>query len=481
MLSLKTTLLSLNIALAASFSGHALAQSASNGETTQVSDTQTLQAESLFHVYQLAVENDPTLKAAKASLRSQEEVANAARGLLLPQVGAEVSSADVKENSLAIAGDLDYNREGWQVQASQTLFDLSAWYQFQGSKQLSKQAQLDFTTSQQDLIARTIKAYLQVLRAYENLASSLAEEAAIKQQLDQTQQRFDVGLVPITDVHESQAAYDLAKVSRLTNEGALDVAYEGLSLLTGYQHYNIARVSEDLPIIKPVPADRDSWVQLAKDGNLQLQAALEATQGAQFAYKSAKAKHYPTITASIGKSDYDLSGDVSGSAGEFNTTNETLAVRLQVPIFTGGTVSANRRKALADYDRAREQMFGLERNVVQKVRAQHIALMTNIQQVAARKQSIVSAQSALEATEAGYNVGTRNIVDVLNVQRNLYSAQRDYANAKYDYLQSRVDLKQASGLLSPADIETINRWLVDEPATLNQALKSLDTDYKTKN
>lgn len=459
----------------------ALSISATAQNNGQQPDEQTPPAfasETLFNIYQAAVENDPVIKAAEATLRSEQEIAEGSKALLLPQIGAQISTSNTEEKLAALGSSVsaaDYNRKGWQVTATQALFDLGAWYQFKGGSKLSSKARTNFAESQQGLIARTIEAYFQVLRAYENLESSLAEEAAIKQQLDQTQQRFDVGLVAITDVHESQAAYDLAKVARLTNEGALSISYEALGILTGNSHYQIAKVSEELPIIAPTPSDRDSWVNMAKEGNLQLMAARDATQASEYAYRSAKAEHYPTLSAGISKSDYDLE-DVTGLEG--TQESETVGITLNIPIFTGGAISANRRKAAADYDVAKESLNGLERTIVQQTRAQHIALMTNIQQVAARKQSIVSAQSALEATEAGYNVGTRNIVDVLNVQRNLYNAERNYANARFDYVQSRVELKKAAGLLSPADIDTINRWLEDKPATLNEALRSLDSNYK---
>ncbi len=441
-------------------------------------------AENLDEIYQLAVENDPVMRSAEASFRSQKEVKKFAFGSLLPQVAGEVfyndqdssvelpasdeetSGEDVVEGVAASIDTQKTQELGWQVGLKQKLFDLSSWYTFKSSQRLTESAEAEFISNQQSLVARTIEAYLNILKAQDNLASSVAEETAIKQQLDQTQQRFDVGLVAITDVHESQAAYDLAKVSRLVNQGALEVAYESLSLLTGRPHANIQTLSSALPISLPEPSERDEWVNLAQHGNLELQQARQAAEAAKYAAKATKAGHYPTLSASVLHRESDKDGEQYGKTID-GTSFETdsFSLNLVIPIYTGGSVSAARRQAYADYDQARETLAGAERGITQQVRAYHIAVLTHIQQVAARKQSITSNESALEAIQAGYNVGTRNVVDVLNAQRNLYAAQRDYANARYDYILSMIDLKKAAGLLTPADITALNQWLTTEQVT----------------
>lgn len=424
-------------------------------------------AENLQDIYQLAVENDPIMRAAEASYRSQQEVKNRSLGMLLPKIGAEVSYTDY-DNELTStdpivngAKTVKTKTTGWQIGLEQKLFDLSSWYSFKSSKNLSESAEAEFKSNQQLLISRTIKSYLDILKANDNLTSSIAEETAIKQQLDQTQQRFDVGLVAITDVHESQAVYDLAKVARLVNQGALEIAYESLSLLTGQAHQNIQILSPSLPISVPEPASRDEWVKLAQSGNLDLIQARQATESAKYAAQATKAGHYPVVTASLMHSENNIDGEqytqnIDGAEEETNI----IQVRLAIPLYAGGAIGATRRQAYAEYDRAKETLAGAERSVTQQVRALHIAVLTQIQQVAARQQSITSTESALEAIQTGYNVGTRNIVDVLNAQRNLYAAQRDYATARYDYIQRVIDLKKAAGLLSPSDITSLNQWMI---------------------
>lgn len=444
----------------------------------------TSQADTLLDLYQAAQQNDPVLKAAEAKLRSELESSKDVQGYLLPQIGLTHSYSERdhtldSDNILLDAGQ-EYTLKGTTtvISISQTLLNFTQWYAYKGGQSYSEQAEAEFANTEEDLIARTTSAYLNVLRAHDNLASSYAEESAIKHQLDQTRQRFDVGLVAITDVHESQAAYDLAKVARLANEGALETAYEALTVLTGQRYTGLATLAEDMPVTPPAPTERQAWVDMAETNNLQLKQARKAVDTAEYKAKATKAGHYPTLTASynrevrVGTQDYP--NNLSYNADVDEELTETVAITLQMPLYSGGRVSAARRQAYADYDQARESLTGAERTIIQQTRALHIAVLTQIQQVAARKQAITSAQSALEAIEAGYNVGTRNIVDVLNAQKLLYQAHRDYANARYDYIEALFDLKKAGGVLTPADIEALNQWMVPErPATQETAHNSL--------
>jgi len=463
------------------------------------------QAANIYQVYQDAVANDPENRAAQATLRAEQEGKKAALGQMLPQIGFEISyndqEQDTNQPSFFLGNTLDQVYINQSIAVTQKIFDLGTWYQFKGASKLSEKAELDFRQNEQELISRTLEAYLAILRAYDNLSSSLAEEAAFKQQLDQTRQRFDVGLVAITDVHESQAAYDLAKVNRLANQGILETSYEGLTLLTGKVYPSVELISDTLPILDPEPVERKAWVKMASENNINLKAATLAADAAQYNYKQAASQHLPTINASYTYNERFInSGELSnpsyqpdpnrtnydpisvidendweqtfGDLPEFETS--TLSITLQVPIFSGGTISANRRKAFANYDAAKEQLNGLVRSVVQQARASHISVQTQIQTVAARKQAITSAQSAVDAIEAGYQVGTRNIVDILDAQRTLYNAERDYSKARYDYIQALFDLKEAAGLLSATDIQSLNEYIMlDKPATEAAAFGSL--------
>ncbi len=252
-----------------------------------ITGVQQASAENILEIYQDAVNNDLVMRAAKAELRAGQENANIALGSLLPQVGItgnytdSDSSNENPNNSVVAIIDTTRVSSSWNLVLQQALFDMNKWYTFKASQKLSEQAEITFNQNQQDLIVRTTRAYLDVLRSHNNLESSVAEEKAVKQQLDQTQQRFDVGLVAITDVLESRAIFDLAKVSRLTNEGVLETSYEGLTVLTGRTYSHIQPLSEQLPVALPSPLERSAWQELAIQGNLDLKKPLPSSSTEQ--------------------------------------------------------------------------------------------------------------------------------------------------------------------------------------------------------
>ena len=442
-------------------------------------------SDSLSDIYQAAVQNDPTMRAAEAEFRAQSESKNMARGALLPQLtlDAGVMYADndtkTKKPSDPFIKATGTNRTyGTQMNAgltlTQQLLNIGSWYNFKSGKELTKQAELQFIDNQQDLISRTVTAYFDVLRSQSNLESSVAEEKAMKQQLDQMQQRFDVGLVAITDVNEAQAAYDMANVGLIANQGRLQIAYQALSILTGSQHDSINNLADNFPVVSPEPADMQEWVQLAMQNNPSLKLAESGVSAAEYQAKAAKAGHYPILALQGKISTSNTNGkresttiDLGGGGGlvekklnsEVDQDTWSVGIGLSMPLYSGGAVGAKRRQAYAQYDMAKEQTVGAERMVTQQTRSQFIAALTTMQTVAARKQAIVSTKSALDAIQAGYNVGTRNIVDVLNAQRNVFAAERDYANARYDYITSMIDLKYSAGILSPEDIHGLNQWI----------------------
>ncbi|WP_372749839.1 TolC family outer membrane protein [Litorivivens sp.] len=435
--------------------------------------------ESLSEIYELALQNDATLKAAEATYRANLETENITRAALLPQVSGNArysrSESEIEQGPNPTRGtttpinlDLDTDNTTLSLSLNQSIFDLPSWFTFRSGKLISKQAEAQLAADQQDLIVRVAQSYFGVLRAYENLEAARAEERAAKRQLEQTQQRFDVGLIAITDVHEARAVYDNTVAQRLTFEANLGTAYEALSVLTGRSHSEIARLSEEFPITDPTPADRAEWVNFALKNNHQLRAALYRMQSSQKTAEAKKWEHLPSVTGSINYQDSDAENEYAAAAGSFSTDDLTETVvyqiDLNVPIFSGGGVSATRRQAYEQYNAALQQKLNTQRQIVQQTRSLHLTVGTDVQRIKARKQNIVSAQSALDATKAGYEVGTRNIVDVLQSQRSLYAAIRDYANTRFDYVLNMLRLKQQAGTLSPDDIYMLDKWLLAEQA-----------------
>jgi len=434
---------------------------------------QTSAADSLSDIYQSAVQNDPVMRAARANLNADREIKNINRAALLPQLSAsgEYRESETNDDSRSIfiiegqtlssvsQGLIDSSGTSYNVSLSQAIFDMPSWYNFQSGKALSQSAQAQFSADQQSLIIRVSEAYFTVLRAHDNMETRKAEERAIQRQLEQTKERFEVGLLPVTDVHEAQAAFDNATVNSLEARGALNIAFEGLAVLTGKDHQVLAGLTEKFAVSNPEPLNNEDWVAFAVNNNFQLRAA---ELGSDAAYNKAKAVAAARLPKIAGRASYfesDSDGIRYESAFDSLQDGHAFSVSVTMPIWMGGGLDAQRRQAKHRAIQSKENYSAAKRNTVQAARSLHQLVMTNAARVKARKQAITSADSALEATQAGYEVGTRNIVDVLIAQRAVYQARRSYANARYDYILSMMGLKEVAGQLSPDDIFELNAWL----------------------
>ena len=448
-------------------------------------------AESLQDIYEIAVIQDPVIAAARATYRADAEARNQGRAGLLPQVSARASYSD-STNDLNQFGTVSVNgaeiprsennrtkpdTESYAINLSQALFDLPAWYSFQRGKNITASAEAQFAADQQNLILRVSEAYFNVLRAFDNTETRDAEQRAIQRQLEQTRERYEVGLVPITDVHEARAVFDEAAVNSLESRGALRIAFEQLQVLTGRRHRVLAGLGAQFAASTPQPTESDAWVDFALDNNFRLKVAMLTKQAAGNNAKAQRYQHLPKLSLSMGyqKSDSDgtqtgvsyQAGVPAGSSADSltfdrDTDGSSVQLNLSMPIYSGGILHSQRRQSAHRADSAQQNLIAARRNTVQSARSAHQSVMTNAARVDARQQSIVSAQSALKATQAGYEVGTRNIVDVLVAQQAVYRARRNFANTRYDYILSMMRLKQVAGQLSPDDIYQLNAWLQPE-------------------
>lgn len=452
----------------------------------------SLQADSLRDIYELALENDAQLKAEEAVYLARREVENLGRSQLLPQVSTAYSYQDSEidtdgkgpifgESGISIedtSSNLDIDTDGYTVSLRQAIFDLPAWFGFKSGKEVTKEAEATFASNQQNLIVRVVEAYLLVLRAQDNLAASQAQERAFERQLEQTQQRFEVGLIAITDVYEAQAARDLSQVERIVDENNVSVALERLSVLTGQRHSNLDILKEDFKIRPPDPIDRAAWVDFALANNFQLKAAGYREEAARQTAKADKLEHAPKVSGGYDYSDFDTNGSRSVkpdtgivSPPDGSDEQHVWQISVNLPLYSGGAISANRRASAQEFNAAREERINLTRNTVTNTRSLHMTVVSDVSRIAARKQSIISSKSSLDATQAGYEVGTRNVVDVLNAQNTLFSAERDYANSRYDYIINMLRLKEQAGLLSPEDVIRLESNLEPAPPPTATAAK----------
>ena len=434
-------------------------------------------AANLADVYQAALQNDPVLGAAKDTYFARKEAVPQARSALLPLANASGYTAwnerDYPNAKIANPApppatfgipDDNYNEHTWQAGLTQPIFHADSYFNYQGAKSRVKGADFDYQSSQQNLIVRVVQAYLDILRAQAAVESSQAEEDAVRRQLEQVQQRFDVGLVAITDVLDAKAAYDNAAVVRIQAQGDQNIFFETLSTLTGSRYNEIDRLAENLPIRDPDPVDAEAWVKLALDTNLNVKSAREQVDAAREDLRARESGHLPTVDAIASYNQYrsDAFGFLSPTTGgTISDRTNTAVYRLafSLPIYQGGYTQSRVREArelvLQSEDNLRNREWSVKRDTYNLVSA----VSTDVVRVSARIRAIKSSESALEATQTGYEVGTRNIVDVLQAQQRLYLSQFDYADSRYNYVRDLLLLKQVSGTLSPDDVGRLNAFI----------------------
>ena len=425
-----------------------------------------ISSESLLDIYNEALENDPTYKAAEYSYLADKELKVQGRAALLPSI---TLSGSTNWNEYYQNKELQqqYNSFSTSARVTQPLFRLDTWFQYRQSKSLTDAAEADFAFEQQNLLVRTAELYFGVLRAIDNLNAAISEEKAIKKQLDQAKQRFEVGLSAITGVQEAQLAFDLSKASRIRTEGSLYSARESLNALIGREIFSLNELGDGLLIDLPTPSSKETWVELALENNYQLKAAYLRKKAAKSSARSVASNHLPKIDIVGSQSEsetnqFNYEGfniDGQGIPVPSVTGRRNYAIQLSMPLFQVGAVNSRRKQAYSQYERANENTLFTERRIIQEVRSQFSNVLTLVANVNAQKQAVISATSALEATQVGYRVGTRNVVDLLQAEKNLYSAEKNLANAKYDYILANLRLGLASGTITPADIVKINNLL----------------------
>jgi len=462
-------------------------------------------SENLLDVYQAAVKSDPLIREAEARRLAALEAKPQARGLLFPQISvggdAYTASADTQGfqrqfrevvdpltgESSVVAVSVPYTNStdtdslwSYDAQLTQTLF---RWDQWQRLKQADSQvalAEANYRAAQQDLMVRVSTRYFDVLAADDTLAAAQATLEAVNRQLEQAEKRFEVGLIAITDVQEARAAHDSATAGVIAAKRALASAQEFLRELTGEAYAQLVKPLEEMPLDQPQPFDEQAWVDQALEQNLNVVAARLGVDIAKTNVKIAQSGHMPTLDfyARYGESASDAESLTRVPAefqdpnlppqsfpADLDRTDDQVGIRLNIPIFTGGVTRSQVREQTYLHRAERERLEGAVRGAERQTRDSYLGVLAEKARVTALKQAVKSNQTALEATEAGFEVGTRTTVDVLDARRRLFEAQRDYSRSRYDYLINLVRLKSAAGVLVPEDLTAINGFLTT-PAPL---------------
>jgi outer membrane protein len=418
--------------------------------------SESLLAQNLVDVYQLAEQNDARLKITQANYQATAESLPLAISTRRPQINLSVQQS-IKESDNSGTGSNTNESLGYTLSLTQTIYNAKTSAQVDSTEALVHQAAANLKVAEQDLVIRVATSYFAILSAQDGVKFARAEQNAIARQLEQAQKRFEVGLIAITDVHEAQALYDRSLAQFLLAENQLDSAFQALQVMTAQPPSSIlAELGDQLTLIIPHPADIQAWVDTSLLNNQTLEAALAASRAAKFELDRQSRGSYPTVDLNA---SYNGSRTDDDSLGDFNQDDLSLMLQLNIPLFTGGRIRATRQQAASNYLSAQNTALLQNRLTTQQTRIAYLGVVSGIGQVRAFKQALNSSTTALKATEAGFEVGTRTSVDVLVSLRETFRAQRDYSSARYDYLINTLKLKQAAGLLSPDDLTAINRWL----------------------
>ncbi|MED5240046.1 MAG: TolC family outer membrane protein [Pseudomonadota bacterium] len=431
----------------------------------------SVNAANLVDVANAAWSYDGTWRAARMNWNADQELLVQGRAALFPSVNASYGVYDNDREIKDLNFDESYDSEMTTVTLAQPLFRVDAWYGYKEAKSSTDIAHANFEQARQDFVLRVAQGYFGVLRAWDNWVSAKAEEKAIGRQLEQTQERFDVGLVPATDVEEAQATYDLTQVNLIVARQQYEIARDQLETLTGQQWETLAELKEELPMEGPQPAVMDDWIEKAKAENPQVLAALYNTELTDNTAKRQLGTMMPQVQLVAQYQNSNLyPDDNSAAAGAGSGLNSTdtrqIGIEVSMPLFQGGGLNSRRKEAYLRADAAVHQYDQTLRNAVQQTRNAYRTVEADALRIKAREQAIRSTRSALDATQSGYEVGTRNVVDVLNAQRALFAAERDYANARYDYIVDSLTLKSSTGDLHQGDLASVNQWL-SSSETLN--------------
>jgi outer membrane protein len=436
-------------------------------------------ADDLMQIYQEARSSDPTLAGAEATKLSTDENVDQARAQLLPQIAAALSftratggnnsASFVPDpvsggNELVLATSTTSYQRSLGTTLDQSLVDVSRWTALKSSKYSAEAGAATYDAAQQQLLINTAQVYFSVLTALDALKFADANEKALNRQLEQAQQRFEVGLAAITDVNDAKAQHDAAVANVISAQNAVDQARETVRQLTNKEPGEFRKLREDLPLDHPNPDDPKAWVELATRQNPSLSSASFQVEAANQNINTARAGHLPVLNAQLSYARSPTWGDTDFRGGTFHDSSDpkwgsSIGVTLSVPIFTGGAVQSRVRQAIYTRDFAQDQYELVRRQVEAATRNNFRSVIAGASEVEATKAAVVSAQSSVEATQAGYEVGTRTIVDVLISQQTLLQAQSSYSQARHTFVIDGLLLKQAAGVIEVKDLELINALL----------------------
>ena len=439
---------------------------------TTCAPTVCIAGSDLMSILEAAEQMDPEYREAQsAALAVAEGVPQARADLWLPTLSFSAGTSRLRQDietasGFGTGGQISFTTQNFRINLSQPIYHHDRFIALKQADHRVRQAQLEVLFARQELMIRVAERYFEVLAAQDNLAFANAEKESLMSQLEQAQQRFDVGLIAITDVQEAQAGHDRALASEISARNEVENANEALREVTETYYDDLSSLGESMPLVVPEPEDIEAWTDNALNNNLELSAAVVASNIAQKEIRRQHTQHFPTLDVT-GSHGWNEQG---GRFGSTSVTQGDIGIEFNMPIFEGGRTMSSTREAQHDHQAAVERLEQTKRAVYRQTREAFLGVISEISSVKALRQAVVSSQTALESTQAGFEVGTRTAIDVVAAERGLSEAKRDYARARYDYILETLRLKQAAGSLQPDDIAIANSWLADTPAERDEAL-----------
>lgn len=429
-------------------------------------------AEDLSTILNLAIEADPTIKEAEATKLASLELLPQARAQLLPTVAANAGTTYTNSNNQLLGR---YNTFTYGATLSQQVLNIANWLKYQQADESVKSAVASYEDAKQDLIIRVTQQYFNILKALDDLNFAKAESKAFSQHLAETRQKFKAGVIAITDVNEAQAKYDSAVAQEISSINELSNQKEIMGEITGVPAKDISILKYNISLHPPQPNNIEYWVETSVKENFLIQSKNFDVEAARKNKEVQRAGHYPTIQA-----DGSTAKAKSAPPSPVKANTNTIGLTLTIPLFSGGSITSKTRQAAHQYELAIQQSLEAKRKVISNVRQSYRGVLTQISQIKALQQSVISGKSALDATQAAFEVGTRTIVDVLNSQSDLLSAKSNLSKARYDYILNSFKLKRYAGNLQIEDVNIINGWLQPAPSSSNDSDATPDAEKTTK-
>ena len=427
--------------------------------TAAILNSTTGHAETLFEVYKLAKQSDPGLRAAQATYQAQKESVTVSEGNLYPSL--TFSGGLTYDKTSSPVYDDDGLAQSLSLDMDYPIYSPALTYAVDGVKLGSQSAELSLENTEEDLALTTLTEYFQLLIAQATLKTTQAQVKATESQLDRAKKQYEVGLASITDLQDTQAEYDSVRVTELSARSDVAYAQQALYQRTGRTISSIPELADDFPIRLNADMTVDSLINKARRNNKDIQALDIDVQSAQNNISIQKASgRTPTVslTGSLSHANYDYSPSRTSTNG--NTEYASIGLGVSIPLYSGGAINASVRQAQASATAAEELRASALQSIELNIRSLVLELQTSVAQIAAQEQLIRSRTSALEATKAGYDVGTRNLVELLDAQSNLYDAQNSYETARYNFILQRLNLLEVTGELTEEEIKALDKWLV---------------------